>query len=71
MNTFVSLLFISYSTKEIDKQLGFFQQLFKLSGNQVRSLAVKEPRLITSKLDAIKVIILVFFYFSAKDFLIY
>ena len=43
------------STQEIDKKLGLIQQIFELSGNEVRSLTAKEPRLITCQLHKIKV----------------
>ncbi|ERL92381.1 transcription termination factor 3, mitochondrial [Dendroctonus ponderosae] len=38
---------LSYSTHEIDHKLGFFQKNFKLNGNEVRSVAVQKPQLIT------------------------
>nr|CAG4636464.1 EOG090X0C5Y [Eubosmina coregoni] len=44
-----------HSTQEIDKKLGLIQQIFELSGNEVRSLTAKEPRLITCQLHKIKV----------------
>ncbi|KAK3892633.1 hypothetical protein Pcinc_003522 [Petrolisthes cinctipes] len=43
-----------YSTVQIDSRLGFYQRTFKLSGNEVRTLATREPRLITAKLYDIK-----------------
>nr|CAG4643461.1 EOG090X0C5Y [Ilyocryptus agilis] len=43
-----------YSTEEIDKRLGFFQQLFKLTGNQLRLVATKEPRLMNTTPQQIK-----------------
>nr|CAG4641991.1 EOG090X0C5Y [Eurycercus lamellatus] len=43
-----------FSTEKIDNRLGFFQQLFHLTGNELRSVTVKEPRLITGKLDKVK-----------------
>lgn len=45
----------SSSTVRIDGRLGFFQENFKLTGDEVRYLATKRPRLITSKIDNIKV----------------
>ncbi|XP_044267016.1 transcription termination factor 3, mitochondrial [Tribolium madens] len=47
---------LSFSTQEIDKKLGFFQKSFRLTGNEVRSLTVKKPRLITYDTNHIKVI---------------
>lgn len=35
------------STQEIDNKLGFFQKTFSLSGDEVRSVAVQKPQLIT------------------------
>ena len=49
------ILILSGSTTRIDDRLGFFQKVFQLSGPEVRLLAAKEPRLITSKLDRVKV----------------
>ncbi|XP_076671499.1 mitochondrial transcription termination factor 3 [Andrena cerasifolii] len=40
-------IWLSFKTQEIDGRLGHFQHTFKLNGYQVRSLAVKCPRLIT------------------------
>jgi mTERF domain-containing protein len=50
-NQIVSILSLSanwlrYPVKLIDARLGFFQKTFKLSGNEVRQLAVASPRLI-------------------------
>lgn len=45
---------LSYSTHEIDEKLGYFQQTFELTGDEVRLLAVSCPRLITYKLLWIK-----------------
>lgn len=36
-----------YNTKDIDGRLGYFQNNFKLSGNEVRMLAIKGPKVIT------------------------
>lgn len=44
------------SVTEIDSRLGFFQQTFDLSGQELRELTCKEPRLITRNLQSIKVI---------------
>lgn len=41
---------LSFSTKRIDKRLGFFQKNFNLTGNELRSVAVQAPRLITYNL---------------------
>ena len=45
------------STKKIDQRLGHFQKNFKLTGNEVRNLAVKRPRLITYHMANIQVLI--------------
>ncbi|EFA03203.1 transcription termination factor 3, mitochondrial [Tribolium castaneum] len=45
---------LGFSTQEIDKKLGFFQKNFGLTGNEVRSLTVKKPRLITYNLNHVK-----------------
>lgn len=41
------------STLRIDKRLGFFQQKFSLSGNEVRELATMAPKIITYNLHHI------------------
>lgn len=41
--------FIS-STTRIDRRFGFYQEKFILSGNEVRLLSTKQPRLITYSL---------------------
>uniref|UniRef100_T1PHB0 Transcription termination factor 3, mitochondrial n=1 Tax=Musca domestica TaxID=7370 RepID=T1PHB0_MUSDO len=38
---------LMFSTKRIDKRLGYFQKEFALSGDDVRYLSSKQPRLIT------------------------
>lgn len=38
---------LSYNTKMIDGRLGYFQSNFKLSGNEVRILTTKAPKVIT------------------------
>nr|CAG4650434.1 EOG090X0C5Y [Sida crystallina] len=43
-----------YSTQRIDTRLGFFQQVYSLSMSEIRQIAAKEPRLITSKLANVK-----------------
>lgn len=45
---------LMFSTARIDQRLGYFQKHFKLNGNEVRSLATKQPRLITYNLDAVR-----------------
>lgn len=45
---------LSYSTREIDDRLGFFQKEFQLTGNQVRSLTLNSPKIITDDLRHIK-----------------
>jgi mTERF domain-containing protein len=47
-------MWLSFSTQDIDKKLGFFQKTFSLTGNEVRSLTVKRPRLITYSIEHIK-----------------
>lgn len=39
-----------FSTKDIDNRLGYFQSNFKLRGNEVRTLTVKAPKVITFKM---------------------
>lgn len=45
---------LSFSTQRIDGRLGYFQKSFDLSGAQVRQLAVRQPKLITYGLDAVR-----------------
>lgn len=45
---------LSFSTIDIDKRLGYFQREFQLTGDEVRGLATKRPRLITHSLSHIK-----------------
>lgn len=45
---------LNHSTKEIDARLGYFQKLFRLSGNEVRALALAGPKLITVKEEQIR-----------------
>nr|CAG4647351.1 EOG090X0C5Y [Megafenestra aurita] len=49
-------MWYQFSVDNIDTRLGFFQQTFQLSGNELRLLACKEPRLITRKFDDIKIV---------------
>ncbi|XP_063231578.1 transcription termination factor 3, mitochondrial isoform X2 [Bacillus rossius redtenbacheri] len=46
---------LSFSTDTIDSRLGHFQKNFSLTGNEVRFLATKQPRLITYSMNHIKV----------------
>lgn len=39
-----------YNTKVIDRRLGYFQSNFKLSGNEVRILTIKAPKVVTYKM---------------------
>jgi len=48
-------MWLSFSTVDIDKRLGFFQRTFILSGDEVRMLATKRPRLITYSLGKVTV----------------
>ncbi|XP_042887372.1 transcription termination factor 3, mitochondrial-like [Penaeus japonicus] len=43
-----------FSTVRIDNRLGFFQRMCDLSRDEVRAVAVKEPRLITHNLHHVK-----------------
>lgn len=45
---------LMFSTRRIDRRLGFFQQEFKLQGNDVRFLATKQPSLITYNMEHIR-----------------
>jgi len=45
---------LSFSTRRIDRRLGWFQKNFKLTGDDVRHLTVKQPRLITHKLEHVR-----------------
>jgi len=56
--TVIIISFLSIgSTEKIDQRLGHFQKTFKLTGNEVRNLAVKRPRLITYHMSHIQVLI--------------
>ncbi|CAH0556752.1 unnamed protein product [Brassicogethes aeneus] len=46
---------LSYTTQQIDQMLGFFQKHFTLKGDEVRSLTVTCPKLITFKERTVKV----------------
>jgi mTERF domain-containing protein len=43
-----------FSTAQLDRRLGFFQTYFSLTGDQVRALAVRGPKVITNPLARIK-----------------
>ncbi|XP_055902971.1 transcription termination factor 3, mitochondrial [Eupeodes corollae] len=45
---------LMFPTKRIDKRLGYFQENFKLSGDDVRFLASKQPKLITYSMETIR-----------------
>lgn len=45
---------LMFPTTRIDRRLGHFQQNFKLSGDDIRFLATKMPRLITFQMEHIK-----------------
>lgn len=51
--------FCHFSTQDIDERLGFYQNTFDLSGDEVRLLAAKKPRLITYDQKHVKVNIFV------------
>ncbi|XP_050080729.1 transcription termination factor 3, mitochondrial [Anopheles maculipalpis] len=42
------------NTKRIDRRLGYFQKTFHLAGSEVRTLATKQPRLITYNLEHVR-----------------
>lgn len=45
---------LMFSTQRIDGRLGFFQKQFELSGVEVRQLVVRQAKLITYGLDAVR-----------------
>lgn len=45
---------LMFNTQRIDKRLGYFQNQFQLSGNELRSVAIKQPKLITYNFEAIR-----------------
>lgn len=53
---------LMFSTKRIDKRLGYFQKKFELNGAQVRKLACKCPKLITYNMEHVEKA-----YFSVKE----
>lgn len=44
-----------FSTQYIDEKLGFFQKKFNLTGDEVRYLAAKRPKLITHEESKIRI----------------
>jgi len=46
---------MNYSTERIDTRLGLFQKIFNLSGNEIRLVVNREPRIITSKMSNVQV----------------
>lgn len=45
---------LNFSTKRLDKRLGFFQKNFALTGDDVRFLVTKYPKVITSHLMTVR-----------------
>lgn len=45
---------LMFRTQRIDARLGYFQKQFDLVGNEIRQLAVRQPRLITYNMEAIR-----------------
>lgn len=45
---------LNISTRRIDRRLGWFQKNFKLSGNDIRFLTCKQPKLITYNMEHIR-----------------
>lgn len=45
---------LTYSTRDIDNKLGFFQKHFKLTGSEMRSVTVNCPKLITHDQHAVE-----------------
>lgn len=45
---------LSFSTIDIDKRLGYFQREFQLTGDEVRALATKRPQVVTHSISHIK-----------------
>ncbi|KAH8410759.1 hypothetical protein KR222_005556 [Zaprionus bogoriensis] len=45
---------LMFSTRRIDRRLGYFQKEFHLSGHDLRLLATKEPRLITYNMEHLR-----------------
>ncbi|XP_065564851.1 transcription termination factor 3, mitochondrial-like isoform X3 [Artemia franciscana] len=49
-------LWLSFKTQEIDEHLGYLQKNFKLTGNEVREIATRCPRLVTKNLWKLEMI---------------
>lgn len=45
---------LSFPTRRIDRRLGWFQKNFHLGGSQVRTVTLREPKLITYKMEHIR-----------------
>lgn len=45
---------LMFSTQRIDGRLGFYQKQFELTGPEVRQLTIRQPKLITYGLDAVR-----------------
>lgn len=45
---------LSFSTRRIDSRLGWFQKNFHLTGSEIRTVAVRQPRLITYNLEHVR-----------------
>lgn len=45
---------LSFSTRRIDRRLGWFQKNFKFNGDEIRYLTVKQPKLITYNLEHVR-----------------
>ncbi|KRT78288.1 hypothetical protein AMK59_7401 [Oryctes borbonicus] len=45
---------LMFSANRIDERLGYFQRTYKLTGNEVRTITCKQPRLITYSLEHVK-----------------
>lgn len=42
-------LFLTFTVNEIDDRLGFFQKKFHLTGNEVRTMVLQDPGIVTSR----------------------
>ncbi|XP_022212776.2 transcription termination factor 3, mitochondrial [Drosophila obscura] len=45
---------LMFSTKRVDRRLGYFQKEFRLSGHDLRLMATKEPNLITYNMEHLR-----------------
>ena len=45
---------LSFTTKRIDRRLGWFQKNFKLTGNEIRQIVHSQPKLITFNMEHIR-----------------